>query len=314
MSETEFTSAGTVCRGFHFPPAGGGAPPPQGAPCVLLGHGFGGTWRSGLEPFAHFLAQRGFHAVTFDYRFLGGSDGTPRQLVSVRKQLADWRAALAHVRGMAGIDPERVYLWGASLGGGHVIRTGATDGRVAGVIALAPILDGLGTLARIARTAGPGSLAHILGAGVWDLLAGLRGREPRPLPIVGPPGTLAALTTPDAEPGYRAITGPDWQNRFCARIALTIAGYRPGRWLSRLSCPVLIQIPRDDTILPHRATTRHLRRLGPQGRVRYYPGGHFDVFLGERFAAVAQDQEAFLGDPAPAAAAAPAQGVGKETQ
>ncbi len=296
MPEFAFSSSGSVCRGFHFPPAAPFTPSTAGAPTVILGHGFGGTWRSGLQGFAQHFAENGFHAVAFDYRFLGTSDGHPRQLITISRQLADWHAVLACVRGLEGVDPDRVFLWGASLGGGHAIRVATEDNRVAGVIALSPLLDGTRTLLHMAQEAGIAHINRLLARGMLDLGSTLMGGGPRTLPIVAPPGSPGALTSPEADPGYRAIAGPDWENRFCARLALTIGAYRPGRLLDRLQCPLLLQIPEKDQILPLSATERWLRRLGPGDRVIRYPGGHFDVYFDPLFKRIAGDQTRFLKD------------------
>lgn len=294
MPEIAFSSSGTVCRGFHFPPSAPLTPSTGRSPAVILGHGLGGTWRSGLQGFAQHFAENGFHAVAFDYRFLGGSAGHPRQLITIRRQLADWHAGLAFVRGLEGVDPDRVFLWGTSLGGGHVIRVATEDHRVAGVIALAPLLDGARTLVYMARWAGIAHINRLLIRGMLDLGSTLLGGGPRTLPIVAPPGSRGALTSPEADPGYRAIAGPDWENRFCARLALTIGAYRPGRLLDRLPCPLLIQIPENDQVLPFSTTEGWRRRLGPGDQVARYPGGHFDVYLGPLFKRIARDQTRFL--------------------
>jgi hypothetical protein len=55
--------------------------------------------------------------VTFDYRHWGDSDGHPRGWFSLGRQQSDWRAAVAFARQLDGIDPDRVALWGFSMGG-----------------------------------------------------------------------------------------------------------------------------------------------------------------------------------------------------
>jgi predicted alpha/beta hydrolase len=45
--------------------------------------------------YAEAFANAGFHALVFDYRGFGLSDGTPRQFVSVPRQRQDWLRAIA---------------------------------------------------------------------------------------------------------------------------------------------------------------------------------------------------------------------------
>src|SRR5436190_2131382 len=80
-----------------------------------------------------------------------------------------------------------------------------------------------------------------------DELARMRGRPPYMLPVVGPPDTPAAMNSPDAEPGYRALFPPgvELRNEVAARIGLRIASYRPIRHASQITCPWLVCVGDD---------------------------------------------------------------------
>ena len=111
----------------------------------------------------------------------------------------------------------RIVLWGTSWSGGHSVYTAADDPRIAAVIAQTPDLDGARTLVEIGKYAGPGQLLRLGNHGFRDWVEGLRGHEHHLIPIVGPPGTIAAMSSEEAEPGYKAIAGPTWRNEICAR-------------------------------------------------------------------------------------------------
>jgi uncharacterized protein len=286
----EFRSGGVLCRGVLFCPAAAAAP----GPCVVAAHGFGGTVDAGLQPFAERFAEAGFRVLAFDYRHFGRSDGEPRQLVSIRRQLADYAAAIAHARNLPGVDPARIALFGTSFSAGHVVRAAVSDGRVAAVVAQSPMMDGPATLAQMVRYAGPGIAVRIAWHGLRDLVHAATGREPHRVPIVGAPGSLAAMTTPDAEPGFRAITPPGWRNEVCARIGLAMAFYRPGRCAARLPCPILIQICARDGVAPTEAAEAAARRASPRATVVRYDTGHFDLYVGKPFERSVTDQLAFL--------------------
>lgn len=275
--DVAFRSGDALCRGWWYPPSEAG----QGS-CVVMAHGLGGLRTAGLAPYAERFAAAGHAVLVFDYRHFGASDGTPRQLVSVPRQLADWAAALAFARRQAGVDPRRVALWGSSFSGGHVLVTAARDAQVAALCAQGPMMDGLAATLNIARYAGIGQLLRLAGCGLRDAVAALRGQAPVMLPLVGAPGTLATMSTPDAEPGYRAIVGPDWINAICARFALTLAFYRPVAWARRVRCPALL-IVADDSVAPADAALRTARRLGPRCELHQWPCGHFDLYRGEPF-------------------------------
>src|SRR5436309_3317807 len=120
-----FPSGGEDCKAWLF------LPDAERPPLVILGHGLGGTREMGLEPYARRFADAGIAALVFTYRHFGDSGGQPRQLLDIERQLTDWAAALAYVRGLDGIDTDRIGLWGSSFGGGHVIEVAARDGAVA---------------------------------------------------------------------------------------------------------------------------------------------------------------------------------------
>ncbi len=295
MSAVEFTSAGERIAGVHLRGEGDAFADAAGRrPCVVLAHGFGGTVDSGLLPYAERFAAAGLDALAFDYRHFGASGGEPRQLFSVPRQLEDYAAAIAFARGLDGVDPDRIVVWGSSFSGGHVVEVAVADGRVAAAIAQTPAMDGRATLLNLVRYAGPGALNRITLAGLRDWIGSLRGRPPVMLPVVGPPGTLAAMSTPDAEPGYRAITGPTWRNEVSARFALTAALYRPGLKADRLPCPILVQIADRDAVAPPKAAQDAAWLATGRAEVRTYPIGHFDVYVGEPFERSVADELLFL--------------------
>ncbi|MCW3026445.1 MAG: putative alpha/beta hydrolase [Solirubrobacterales bacterium] len=295
MIAVEFDSGGVRCAGVHSPGEGDAFVGADGRrPCVVLANGFGATVDCGLEPYVERFAAAGLDALAFDYRHFGASDGQPRQLLSIQRQLQDYAAAIAFARSLDGVDPDRIVVWGSSYSGGHVVPVAVSDGRVAAVIAQIPAMDGLASLINAARYAGPVHLAKLTLAGLRDLAASLRGRPPVMLAVVGPPGSVAAMTTPDSEPGYRAIAGPSWRNEVAARIALTTGSYRPGLQADRLPCPMLVQIADRDGVAPPKAAQDAAWRATGRGEVRTYPIGHFDIYTGEPFERAVADQLHFL--------------------
>ncbi len=296
MSAVSFDSHGVRCAAVHLPGQGDAFAGEDGRlrPCVVLGHGLGGTADSGLLPFAERFAAAGLDALAFDYRHFGASDGEPRQLISVPRQLEDYAAAIAFARGLDGVDPKRIAVWGSSYSGGHVIPVAVADGRVAAAISQVPNMDGRAAVLNLARYAGVGHLARLVLAGLRDLAASLRGRPPVMIPLVGPPGSVGAMTSPDADPGYHAIAGSSWRNEATARLALGTGLYRPGLQADRLPCPILIQIADHDAIAPPKAAQDAAWRATGRAEVRTYPIGHFEIYRGAPFEQAVADQLHFL--------------------
>src|SRR3954453_69051 len=101
--QADFTSDGARCAAWLYRPEGGGE-----APCVVMAHGFSGVREQRLDAFAERFAAAGLAALVFDYRHFGASEGEPRQLLDIKRQLADWRAAVAYARSLDAIDPDRI--------------------------------------------------------------------------------------------------------------------------------------------------------------------------------------------------------------
>lgn len=292
-SDCVFGSCDASCVAWHYRPLEPALPSAAGSPCIVMAHGFGGTRDAGLEAFAECFADAGLHVLLFDYRHFGASEGEPRQLVSIGRQQADWHAAIAHARELEGVDGERIGLWGTSFSGGHVVAVAAADPEVAAISSQVPMLDGMATLRALIRNAGIGPVARVSLAGLRDQAAAMAGAGPVTLPIVGAPGELAAMSTPDALPGYTAITPPDWVNRFCARVMLGLANYRPIRAARRLRCPALFIGCTRDAITPPEPT-RRAAQLAPDAELLELDMGHFDIYVGEGFARASSAQRDFF--------------------
>jgi dienelactone hydrolase len=285
-SDVTFPSGGDTCAAWLYRPDGHGP-----HPIVILAHGFGGVREARLWAYAERFAAAGMAALVFDYRHFGASGGEPRQLLDIERQHDDWRAAIEFARGLDGVDPERVALWGTSFSGGHVAVLAAEDHRVAAAISQGPYLDGIAAL----WAAGPRNNLRLAAAGLRDEARRLAGRSPHMLPVVGPPGTTAAMNSPDAEPGYLALFPPDVQfrNEVAARIGLRIASYRPIRHAPQIACPWLVCVADQDVITPPRPALK-AAGLAPRGEARRYPYRHFDIYVGEAFEQVVADQVEFL--------------------
>lgn len=254
-ADVEFSSGGETCRAWLFSPDQAEEP----RPCIVMAHGLGLTRRSGLRAFGEAYALAGFSVLIFDYRSFGDSDGLPRQVISFRRQLQDWAAALSFARELPEVDGSRLVTWGFSLGGGHAMASAARDGDVAAVIAVAPMFSGLSSTLAAMRWWSPVTILRIVGRGLRDLFAAILGRQPITVPLSAPQGEVGLLTSPDAYPGYRAIVPDGFDFATAARIALYFWSYAPGRSLRRFSGAVLVLPSSIDKICPPRPIVRRAR-------------------------------------------------------
>jgi pimeloyl-ACP methyl ester carboxylesterase len=258
-----------------------------------MAHGFGATRDASLEPYAERFAAAGMHVLLFDYRHFGASDGEPRQLLSVRRQLQDYAAAVHFARALSGVDPARVAVWGTSFSGGHALVTAATVPGVAAAVCQCPMMDGLAAVINILKYAGPGQVLRLTGHGLRDLALAPFGRA-HYVPTVGKPGALAVMTSDDADEGYRKLAPPGFRFEVAARIGLTAGLYRPVRHAGQVRCPVLVQVCERDSVAPVASAEQVIRLLGSRGEARRYPIGHFEPYFGAHFERSVSDQLEFL--------------------
>ncbi|TDH56433.1 alpha/beta fold hydrolase [Mycobacterium eburneum] len=284
--DVQFTSGNDRISAWLYRPDGDGD-----APLLVMAHGLGGVRTMRLDAYAERFCAAGYACLVFDYRNFGDSEGQPRQVLDNNRQLADWAAAVGYARTVAGVDPDRIALWGTSFAGGHVIATAARVPGIAAVVSQCPFTDGIASSLVIK----PGVMARIVTLALRDVVAARLGWSPVMVPVAGRPGEVALMTTPDAYPGYLALQpeGGGVPNAVAARFALKLLPYRPGRLAAQVSCPILFCVCAADSVAPAGPTRRHAARA-PRGEIKLYPDGHFDIYVGEAFERVVADQIAFL--------------------
>jgi dienelactone hydrolase len=100
--DVKFASGRDTCAASLYLPAAQGP-----SPVVVLAHGWTGVREQRLDAHAERFAAAGLAALVFDYRHFGASSGQPRQLLDIKRQLADWAAAVASVRARPELDRGR---------------------------------------------------------------------------------------------------------------------------------------------------------------------------------------------------------------
>lgn len=96
--------------------------PSRNRAALLVLHGLGGN-RSGDLPMVRDLAELGYGLLVLDLRAHGDSGGTVSTLSF--HEVRDVRSATRYLQGRAEVDPERIGVWGASLGAATAIMAAA---------------------------------------------------------------------------------------------------------------------------------------------------------------------------------------------
>lgn len=299
-----FISQGVKCRGWLY---NGGRAANGNQPGVVISHGISGTHCSHYWRVAEAFAAAGYATLDFDPRYVGASEGRPRQRWSPSELRQDLEAAVGFLRTVPGVDPNKIGLYGSSTGGGGAIEVAAADRSIAALICFVPHVDGL--------TNFPGlSLRRKLaltGAGIRDLAARALRREQVTIPAfgydssgVGAVDRDGALVTLESElqPGgewdsNRTSYTTDettWTNAVAPWDALKWLVYRPGRKLDQVTCPTLLVSGDYDTVTPP-GPQRRLAASNPCIEVLTGPWNHFDAFRADRaFPELANRMTTFL--------------------
>lgn len=124
------TEDGLTLHGWYFPPMN--ALPSVPYPAVLHLHGNAGNLRY-HQGFSQFLTRHGIGVLMFDYRGYGESDqGSLNRYALMR----DAEAALATLTQRSDVDPQRIGIYGVSLGGAFAVPLAAQHKEISALCTL----------------------------------------------------------------------------------------------------------------------------------------------------------------------------------
>lgn len=258
-------------------------------PVIIMAHGIGAVKAAGLLPIANRLVSAGYAALLFDYLHFGESDGQPSNVLSVPRELQDFKDVIAWARAQSeNWDTKRVVVWGTSFGGMHVTSLMSEDSGLAAGIMQCPCVDGLAA----ARKMSLSRTLRMMPYSVADWLRSFVSEEPIYVPLFGegdgdgvgagtdsPP---AVMSGPEVVKGWkRMCTDKDayFPNKLAARSLLSLPFFRPVLRVHRSVRPLLVVLPTWDTLAPLEEA-EDVVRLAPLGEGLRVPGGHFDVYEG----------------------------------
>lgn len=277
-----FPSNGLQIRGSLCLPNGN---PPH--PIVILGHGFGGLKEWTILETINALVDVGIAGLGFDFRNFGDSEGAPREEVAHLERFQNWQDAITYAASLPELDPQRIGIWGTSLGGRDVLAVASIDRRVQAVIAQAPLIQWSASSA--ARMAGFGEdLERYQQELAEDRQNRHVGKEPRYLPFVGQCGDDAkrefidSLSTKELRNYQGRITLQSYAPTILTDITPLVAQIAP--------TPVRFILARDDALPGQRQAYDMANE--PKSLV-IIEGHHFSPYTRSRREAIVAAQEWF---------------------
>jgi len=275
-----FESKGYQLESFLYRPKG-----VENPPVLITAHGVVLPKDAGIVPLIEHLLKKGFAVFSFDYRKTGGSEGEPRHAVKISEQVYDLEQALKYVtRNVSGVNPQKIALYGYSLGGGNVVHVASHPEKLAkenitvsAVVLWGPHADGLKNSIQVIRANGHSldRLKFVILV-FQDVLLSFFGKI-RYVPVAGP---MAALSQEDYV-DYLAAVEPAqkegiWQNKLPGRSFFEIIMNRPVLYADAITAHTLIVGCETDHYID-KNTLFALDEAIPSSTLEMLPTGHFGV-------------------------------------
>lgn len=274
--DVSFRSVDQQCQGWLYtPPSRTSASP---GPGVVMAHGFGGVREMDLPPFAEAMADASLTVLLFDYRFFGTSDGMPRQRLSPRSQLEDYRNAVSWLSTRPEVDPARIGAWGTSFSGAHMLHLAAFERRIKAVVTQVPAASAFENARRLMP---PEVLAFVLEALATERAAQYAGAPASYLPISAPPGEFCALPDPGTHDTLlkAAAASPTFRNEITLLSMEEVLEYAPATTAHLIdTTPLLMLLADRDTLTPVDLALRAFESVSAPKKLVRFDVTHHDVY------------------------------------
>jgi fermentation-respiration switch protein FrsA (DUF1100 family) len=276
--DVEFNAEGPVLRGWFYQ----AETSEEVAPVVVMAHGLSAVKEMCLDEYALAFSAAGLHALVYDHRNFGASDGEPRQEVDPIAQCRDLRHAITYAMALPEVDADRVGVWGTSFSGGHALSVAAADSRVKAVAVQVPFVSGHDNIRALVRADFIGAFEDQF---VADRESRFRGQAPATVPVVDAnPMAPAVLPSEDSWRWFTATAAeraPSWRNEITVRSVEMLSEYEPRssvQWIS--PTPLLMVLAENDVVAPSELAFAAYQLAREPKHLVVLPGGHFDAYHG----------------------------------
>lgn len=241
----EFKSKGVTCRADLYLPEGDGP-----FPTVVMGGGWCYVKELIQPEYAKAFNAAGLAALVFDYRYLGSSDGEPRQHINPWEQIEDYRNAISYAESRSEIDSDRIGVWGISYAGSHAIVVGALDRRVKAICSVVPMVNGLYNLRRSMSNVGFAEFMDYVEAGRKKRYE--TGEHGKILHSAHPHEDVSSFPSPETWPVFKKFkdtVAPKHEHWTTIESAEWVIAYDIAPYLERLCWqPTMMITAKDDDI------------------------------------------------------------------
>lgn len=278
--DVTFKSQGLNCAGWYYVPTQ--TTSETKLPAIVMAHGWSLVKEAYLDKYAEKFAEAGFAVLVFDYRYTGGSEGTPRGQLFYFDQQQDYRNAITWVSLQPEVDAERIGIWGTSNSGGHVLHLGVFDKRVKAVVSQVPGTD----VPDRYSTMNSDSLARRIKWQATQRVEQYKTGVIKYFPVIAPIGTPSVFPTKDAYDFFTEVSkiAPNWENKVTVETLEIYREYAPTKYIQMLSpTPLLMIVASNDDLVSTKAQLDAFERAREPKKLVIVEGGHFDVYCGSGF-------------------------------
>jgi hypothetical protein len=277
---------GIALRGWHY------APGAANAPVIVMSHGFGAVKEMQLDLIAESFAAGGLNCIVYDHRCLGASEGSPRHHIDPWQQISDCREVVTYARNLAGVDGQRLGIWGTSYSGGHALVMGATDRRIRAVVSQGATISGWRTSLRRFPGDSWGEMAKRFADDRDAVFKGAAPKLVRQMALSDEDLKRSDIAIDTASPGNSGVewiraTPPEkltnWGNQMTLRSLELYRSYEPGAFIAQISpTPLLVITMDNDTTTPTDEILEAYNHAREPKRLKILRGGHCDLYCCKR--------------------------------
>ncbi len=270
-----FKSKGLNCSAFLYTPEKPGTQ--TELPAIVMAHGLSGVKEQALPHVAERFADAGFATLLFDYRFLGDSEGEPRNQVFPLEMVEDYRNAITWISELPEVNPRQIGIWGTSLSGSLVLYTGTFDKRVKAVVAQVPALFN----PALRYTRSPGKWDTDGDTILQDRIERYRTGTVNYVNIVAQSGQPCVLPGKEAYDFFMSTraTAPNWRNRMTTESIEKMREFDAVSSAHLLSPTPIMFIPAEnDGLVSPDALNLVYEKISEPKAIASLPITHFEIY------------------------------------